>query len=167
MGGGRLMKPQSAATALDATDRAILAAVVQDAGVTNKALAGRLGLAESTCAYRLRQLRERGVITGTRVEVDHAALGYPLQAVVSVRLGSHSEQLVQEFYDAIVATPQVLQVFHLAGSSDFLVHVAVADAAELRDLVLRHITVHRGVRQTETHLVFDQRPGAGVAVAPP
>ena len=79
--------------------------------------------------------------------------------VVSVRLGSHSEQLVQEFYDAIVATAQVLQVFHLAGSSDFLVHVAVADAAELRDLVLRHITVHRGGRRVRS------APQSGISTA--
>lgn len=155
------MKTQGGEATLDATDRAILAAVVRDAEITNKALANRLGLAESTCAHRLRQLRERGVITGSHVDLDHAALGYPLQAVVSVRMGSHSEQLVEEFFDAITATPQVLQVFHLAGSSDFLVYVAVADAAELRDIVLRHITVHRGVRQTETHLVFEQRTGPG------
>ncbi|MFT3969037.1 MAG: Lrp/AsnC family transcriptional regulator [Micropruina sp.] len=155
------MKTQSGEVTLDATDRALLSAVAADATITNKALANRLGLAESTCAHRLRRLRERGVITGSHVNFDHAALGYPLQAVVSVRLGSHSEQLVEEFFDAIAATPQVLQVFHLAGTSDFLVHVAVADAAELRDIVLRHITVHRGVRQTETHLVFERRTGPG------
>ncbi len=155
------MKTQSGEVTLDGTDRAILAAVVTDATITNKALANRLGLAESTCAHRLRRLRERGVITGSHVDLDHAALGYPLQAVVSVRLGSHSEQLVEEFFNAIADTPQVLQVFHLAGTADFLVHVAVADAAELRDIVLRHITVHRGVRQTETHLVFERRTGPG------
>ena len=155
------MKTQSGEVALDATDRALLSAVAADATITNKALANRLGLAESTCAHRLRRLRERGVIKGSHVDLDHAALGYPLQAVVSVRLGSHSEQLVEEFFDAIADTPQVLQVFHLAGTADFLVHVAVADAAELRDIVLRHITVHRGVRQTETHLVFERRTGPG------
>ena len=147
---------------LDDVDRAILHAVDTDASVTNKALARRLGLAESTCAYRLRQLRERGILRGTRVELDLAALGYPLQAVISVRLGSHNQAVVNEFFDAIVQVPRVLQVFNVAGSNDFLVHVAVEDAEALRDIVFEHITVHRAVRQTETHLAFEARRGVGV-----
>ncbi len=151
---------------LDGIDRAILHALTEDADVTNKELAHRLGLAESTCAYRVRQLRQRGIVRGTHVELDLKALGYPLQAVITVRLGSHSQELVQEFFDAIVRTPRVLQVFHLAGSADFLVHVAAEDAEALRDIVLDHITVHRGVRQTETHLAFELRQGIGVTAPP-
>lgn len=151
---------------LDEVDRGILRALGADASVTNKALARRLGLAESTCAYRVRQLRERGIVRGTRVEVDLAALGCPLQAVISVRLGSHNKAVVNEFFDAIVQVPRVLQVFNVAGSSDFLVHVAVEDSEALRDIVVEHITVHRAVRQTETHLVFEARRGVGVTMTP-
>ncbi len=45
------------------------------------------------------------------------------------------------------------------------VGLGLPDAAELRDIVLRHITVHRGVRQTETHLVFEQRTGPGTVAS--
>ena len=41
-------------------------------------------------------------------------------------------------------------------------HVAVESAAALRDLVLEHITVHPAVRHTETQLVFEVIPGAGL-----
>ena len=56
----------------------------------------------------------------------------------------------------------VIQAFHLAGADDFHLHVAVENAEALRDFVLRHVTTHRVVRQTETHLVFEVRTGAGV-----
>ncbi len=135
-----------------------------DADVTNKAMAAQLGVAESTCAYRVRQLRDRGIIQGTRVVLDLTLLGYPLQAMITVRLGSHNQALVKEFFDAIVMTPRVLQVFHVAGSADFLVHVAVENPEALRDIVLDHITVHRAVRQTETQLAFEVRQGVGVVV---
>lgn len=147
---------------LDDIDLAILAALSDDAETTNKALASQLDLAESTCAYRVRQLRASGIIERLQVQLNLAALGYPVEAVISVRLGSHNQQLVKEFFDAIVNTPRVLQVFHVAGNSDFLVHVAVEDAAALRDIVLDHITVHRAVRQAETHLAFESRRGVGV-----
>ena len=38
---------------LDATDRAILTALTEDGRLTNSALARRVHLAESTCAYRV------------------------------------------------------------------------------------------------------------------
>ncbi|MFC4063361.1 Lrp/AsnC family transcriptional regulator [Actinoplanes subglobosus] len=156
-----MRNPQQPVT-LDHVDHQLLRALSDDAGVTNKALAGRLGLAESTCAYRVRALREAGVITGTRAQLDLALLGRPLQAMVKVRLGSHTMANVSQLYDALAATPGVLQAFHVAGADDFYLHVAVENAEALRDFVLRHVTSHRVVRQTETHLVFEVRTGAGV-----
>lgn len=146
----------------DETDLAILRLLAADARLTNKAVAHRLGLAESTCAYRLRALREAGVIEGSSLQLDLAALGYPIEAIIKVRLGSHSERHVQELYDALITVPGVLRVFHVAGADDFHLHVAVADAQALRDLVLHHVTVHRVVRQTETQLVFASHAGVGV-----
>jgi len=102
------------------------------------------------------------VITGSRLEIDPAAVGAPVQAMIRVRLGNHSRDGVEALFDALAATSGVLQVFHIAGADDFLVHVAVADAAALRDIVLERITVHEIVRATETQLVFELREGAGV-----
>lgn len=151
--------------ALDETDLGILSVLLEDPTLTVKALAHRLGLAESTTAYRLRALKERGVIRGSRLLVDLAALGRPLEAIVKVRLQSHSHELVFQLYDDLVAVPGVLRAYHVAGADDFHLHVAAANAQALRDLVLDHITVHRVVRSTETQLVFDLREGT--ALLPP
>lgn len=147
---------------LDDLDLEILAALSIEASLTNKALATRLGLAESTCAYRVRALREAKVIQGTQLRVDAASLGYPLQAIIKVRLGSHDQMHVHRLYADLSATPGVIQVFHVAGVDDFHVHVAVENAEALRDMVLKHVTVHRVVRNTETQLVFELRAGPGV-----
>jgi DNA-binding Lrp family transcriptional regulator len=141
---------------------AILRALVDDGRLTNKALATRLGLAESTCAYRIRSLRDRGVITGTHVQLALDLLGYPIQAVVKVRLGSHNREHVNQLYAALTRVPGVIQALHVAGEDDFHLYVAVESAQALRDLVLEHVTIHRVVRQTQTQLVFEARDGAGV-----
>lgn len=161
-GGTTLSRTQPSTIELDHVDRQILSALLKNADLTNKALAVRLGLAESTCAYRVRALRDSGVITGRRLTAGLKQLGYPLQAVVKVRLGSHDEAHVNTLYTELAAAPGVLQVFHVAGEDDFHLHVAVQDAEALRDFVLRHVTAHRIVRQTETQLVFDVRPGTGL-----
>lgn len=150
---------------LDATDRAILAALGVDGRLTNSALARRVHLAESTCAYRVRALREAGVIEGFTVRINPAALGRPLQAVIKIRLGSHDGPRVRELFDRLTEVPGAMSVLHVAGADDFHLHVAVGSAEQLRDLVLEHITVHPVVRSTETHLVFEERAGRGLADA--
>ena len=127
---------------LDGTDRAILAALSRDGRLSNTALAGRVGVAESTCLQRVRALRSAGVIRGFHADLDLAALGLPLQAVVKVRLGSHNRDHVNSFHAILAGIPGALRILHVAGEDDYLVHVAVATAEELRDLVLEHINVH-------------------------
>lgn len=149
-------------TPLDETDLELLAILTREADITNKALAHRVDLAESTCAHRVRALRDRGIIRDTRIRLDEAAVGFPLQAIIKVRLANHTGPTVTALFDALASVPRVLQVFHVAGVDDFLVHVAVQDATALRDIVLEHITVHPVVRGTETQLVFELRDGAGL-----
>lgn len=154
--------PQSAQPLdLDETDLRILRSLRANGDLSNKALAEGLGLAESTSAHRVRSLRNRGVIRGTQIAIDESALGFPLQALIRVRLESHTAPRVRELFDALVAIPGALRVFHVAGVDDFLVHVAVAGPEALRDIVLEHITVHEVVRGTETQLLFESRTGSG------
>ncbi|WP_295010924.1 Lrp/AsnC family transcriptional regulator [uncultured Microbacterium sp.] len=148
-------------TPVDALDRRILAALAARPDAPVKELAAALDVPASTCAFRLRALRSRGVIVGTRLILDPSRLGRGVQAVIRVRLGAHSKPGVEALFDALERTPGVLQVFHIAGADDFLVHVAVADATALRDIVLERITVHEVVRATETQLVFERRDGSG------
>lgn len=110
----------------------------------------------------MRALRERGVIRGVHADVDLAAVGYPIQAVVKVRLGSHNRDHVASFHEVLAQVPGALRILHVGGEDDYLIHVAVASTQELRDLVLEHINVHPVVRHTETQIVFEEIPGVGV-----
>ena len=156
------LAPSVDPASLDAVDRLLLTELAEDGRITNAALAKRLGIAESTCLQRVRSLRERGVIRGVHADIDLAALGYPIQAVIKVRLGSHNRDHVASFHQALAHVPGALRIFHVGGEDDYLIHVAVSSTAQLRDLVLEHLNVHPLVRHTETQLVFEEMAGAGV-----
>ena len=142
---------------LDRIDRKILSLLQKDARQSNRQLADAVGLAPSSCLERVRRLRARGAIRGFRAEVAPAAFGLSLQAMVSVKLESHSRELFEQIRDRLVDLPEVLALYHVGGEVDFLVHVAVQDAEHLRQLAWDHFTGRREVGHIETHLIFEHR----------
>jgi DNA-binding Lrp family transcriptional regulator len=100
-----------------------------------------------------------GAVNQVQLALD--ILGFPIQAVIKVRLGSHDRDHVNRLYADLIRVPGVLQALHVAGEDDFHLYVAVESPQALRDLVLEHITVHHVVRQTQTQLVFETRDGVG------
>jgi DNA-binding Lrp family transcriptional regulator len=157
-----LTMPNDPRATLDATDLAILEAVGQDARITNQRLAERVGVAPSTALARLRALRARGVVRGFHAEVDLAALGRPLQAMIAVRLAVHAREQIDAFTDAVRRLPGVLMVFHLTGVTDYLVWVAAADAQDLREFVVDHLATHPSVAHAETSLIYEHTRGPGI-----
>lgn len=144
---------------LDGVDRRILAQLIGDGRVPNNALAVRVGIAASTALARVRSLVERGVIRGFTAEVDPAAVGRPVQAIVALRLRTHDAKHVMGFAARVAQLPEVIQTFHVSGTEDFLVHVAVPDPEQLRAFVLTSLTSDPAVGQAQTHLVFEHQRG--------
>src|SRR6516165_1792182 len=117
-------QPKTVRVDVDDVDRRLLRELARDARIPNNALAQLAGIAPYTCLARVRALRERGVIRGYHADIDPAALGRPLQAMIAVRLRAGARSHLRAFVAGISTTPEVLNVFFLAGKDDFLLHVA-------------------------------------------
>ncbi|MGN6609192.1 MAG: Lrp/AsnC family transcriptional regulator [Jatrophihabitans sp.] len=145
---------------LDDVDRTLVTLLAEDARMPNNALAEAAGIAPSTCLARVRALRESGVIRGYHADVDPAALGRGLQAMIAVRLQSHARGHIPAFMASIATLPEVLNVFFLGGADDFLVHIAAHDTEDLRNFVVVNLSSDPDVALTETSLIFDHVRGA-------
>jgi DNA-binding Lrp family transcriptional regulator len=146
---------------LDDTDLAILRVLGSDARVSNKELAERVGVAQSTCLARVRALRESGVIRGYYADIDPRALGHDVQAMIAIRLQPHARGAMREVVTGLSRRPEVLDVYFVAGATDFLVHVATADTDGLRRFVADHLNRNRAIAGTETNLIFEHVRAAG------
>jgi DNA-binding Lrp family transcriptional regulator len=160
-GAARRGQPQDVRPAVDEVDLRILAALVEDARAPNNALAARVGVAPSTCLSRVRGLRERGVIRGYHADVDPAAFGRPIQAMIAVRLQSNARSHIPAFMAKIAQLPEVLNVYFLGGANDFLVHLAATGTENLRDFVVVNLSGNPDVALTETNLIFEHVRGRG------
>jgi DNA-binding Lrp family transcriptional regulator len=139
---------------LDEIDQRIVLELARDARLPNNLLAERAGIAPSTCLGRTRALRERGVIRGYHADVDQAALGRSLQAMIAVRLQSTARGHIRPFVAEVARLAEVLNVYFLGGKDDFLLHVATASSEDLRDFV-ENLSANADVAYTETSLIFE------------
>ncbi|MEN8113101.1 MAG: Lrp/AsnC family transcriptional regulator [Actinomycetota bacterium] len=142
-------------TPLDRTDRAIIAALQDNARLSNKELAATVGIAPSTCSERMRRLETEGVFSGFRAVVDPRVLGIGLQAMIAVRLRRHAADEVDAFRRHAAELPEVISLSHVTGPNDFLVRVVVRDADHLRELAVSGFTTMREVDHIETALIFE------------
>ncbi|MGX9790971.1 Lrp/AsnC family transcriptional regulator [Mycobacterium sp. MMS18-G62] len=145
---------------IDDVDRRILTALHADARMSNNALAELVGVAPSTCHGRVRRLQEVGVIRGFYADIDPAAIGLNLQAMISVSLQSNARGKIRNFIQHIRRRPQVMDVYFLAGADDFILHVAARDTDDLRAFVVENLNADADVAGTQTSLIFEHLRGA-------
>lgn len=139
---------------LDRIDFEILGALQKNARLSNKELAALVQLAPSSCLERVRRLQAKGALRGFHAAIDPHIVGVEVQALIAVRIRRHSRRLIEEFHDHVAALREVVAIYHIAGANDFLIHVAVRDADQLRDLVLDAFTTRPEIEHMETSLIF-------------
>ena len=140
---------------LDRIDYEILSLLRNNARISNKEIARKVGLAASTCLVRIRMLQSTGVISGFHAEVDPVSLGVGIQAMIAVRLIRHFKPDVEAFRSHALSLPEVVQLYHVAGPIDFLVHVWAHSSDHLRDLAMTAFTSREEVAHIETELIFE------------
>ncbi|QFY62144.1 Lrp/AsnC family transcriptional regulator [Rhizobium grahamii] len=120
---------------LDGVDQRMLAALAGDARMSLKELAQLVGLSSPSAAERLRRLQERGVISAFTVDIEPAALGYPLQAIVRVRPLPGQLHLVERI---IQETPEFIECDKVTGDDCFIARLVTRSMEQL-DTILDKI----------------------------
>lgn len=137
---------------LDDTDRAIVAALTRDGRASVSAIAAAVHVSRAHAYQRISKLRERGVITGFTVKVNHVAMGLASSAYVTLKLRQHSWRELQRQLRAI---PEVHHVALVGGSFDVIMLVRAADNEALRRVVFEVLQALPEVVDTQTHLIFE------------
>tara|TARA_Y100001933_G_scaffold143014_1_gene141868 strand:+ start:420 stop:875 length:456 start_codon:yes stop_codon:yes gene_type:complete len=136
---------------LDATDRSILAALLEDARISQRGLAKRVGVAQGTITNRLRRLEEMGVIKGYTVLLDAESIGWTMTVITGLRIQKGTMIDVQQ---QIAADPRVFAVYDVTGDYDSMVLARVQSRKDLDDLTKTVFTME-GVQRSITQVVLN------------
>jgi Lrp/AsnC family transcriptional regulator, leucine-responsive regulatory protein len=146
---------------LDDTDRAILRALAADAGLSAGELGRRFALSQPAAWRRVERLRAAGILTGRRVEVDRAALGFGVTVFLGVKLAARGRVGLEDFERAVTAIPEVQVVQHVLGLFDYRLRVVARDIADFERVLRRRIMTLPGVGTVEANVLLteERRPG--------
>jgi len=100
------------------------------------ALARRVGMSAPAVTERVQRLERAGVIRGYRLDVDPAALGYPVAAWVRVRPGPGQ---LPKIIELVVRTPEVVECHRITGEDCFLMKIQVTAVDALEDVLDRFL----------------------------
>jgi DNA-binding Lrp family transcriptional regulator len=141
---------------LDSTDWAILGVLQADATTSNKDIAAVVGVAPSTCLERVRRMRDSGVISAIRAQINPALIGRGEQAFLAIQVRPHSRETANEFVRKVLAMPETLALYNVSGAEDYLVHVAVHDSTALQTLIIDNLLALPQVAHCRTQLIFGE-----------
>ena len=142
--------------AIDAIDRRILAALQEDASVTNVELAEKIGLSPSPCLARVRALEQAGVILRRVALLDPLKLGASISVFIRVTLEKQTEAVLDRFESAVARFPEVMECYLMTGDSDYLLRVVVPDILALQDFIVGRLSKTAGVANIRSSFALKQ-----------
>src|ERR1700687_3239780 len=135
---------------LDALDRAILAALLEDARLSQVQLAERIPLSPTAIARRIRALEEAGVIEGYRAQINRRALDLGMTVIVQISLKSQSEDVLEAFEKAVSKAPSVVSCSLMPGDDDYLLTVMARDLPDFERIHKEQLSRLPGVARMKS-----------------
>lgn len=126
---------------LDTADRRILALLQNDAGLSLAEISEAVGLSSTPCWKRIRRLDSEGVIRARVALLDPELIGLGVTAFVSVKAGAHDEAWLARFHDGVGRIAEVVELYRMAGDTDYLLKVVCRDIAHYDRIYKRLIRV--------------------------
>lgn len=151
---------------MDDFDLRILAALQDDARLTNAELADRVGLSASQCSRRKAALEEAGVIGGYHAQLSPETLGLDVTALVQIRLAAHSPQNSRRFAELVARIDEVQDAYAVSGDHDYHLKLVVKDLRALSVLLNDVFLAHDSVAQVHSYVVLDRLKESEALVLP-
>ena len=138
---------------LDATDRALLALLRDDARAPTAVLARKLKLSRTTVQSRMERLQRQRVISGFTITVPDELEANLVRAHVLITLAAKRSGAIEV---ALRKIPEVRVLHSVSGPFDLIAIVAAASIGEL-DALIDRIGELDGVERTTSAIVLSTR----------
>jgi Lrp/AsnC family transcriptional regulator, leucine-responsive regulatory protein len=141
---------------LDATDIQILKRLQADSNINIKELASELFLTATPVYERIKRLEREGYIMKYVALLDKKKLNLGMTVFCNVRLKEHAKNVGANFVKDIVALPEIIECYNIAGDYDFMLKILVEDMASYQDFVMNKLSTIENIGNTQTIFVMGE-----------
>jgi len=135
---------------LDELDKKILRELQQDARISFKTIAQKVGVSEATIFVRVKKMQERGVIKSFSAIVDPTAIGRELTAIVLVRA---TPQTYPGTLDALKKIDDIYEIYDVTGQYYSILKIRTSGTQGLGK-IMDEVGKIDGIAGTETIVVL-------------
>lgn len=140
---------------MDKLDRAILDILQIDCARAVGDIAEQVGLGNTACWRRIQKLDETGVIKSRVALLDGKKLNVGVVVFVSIKTNQHNEDWIKAFHLAVSGVEEVVEVYRMAGDTDYLLKVVVPDVNSY-DRVYKQIIRMPGLLDVSSSFAMEQ-----------
>jgi len=141
---------------MDKIDKELLRALQENAKLTNKELAGMLGLTITPVYERIKKLEKEGYISHYAAVINPQKVDLGLQVFCSVSLKDHQREFIEQFEQDVVALEEVMECYHIGGRFDYLLKVIVKDMDTYRTFVSKKLAELDNIGNVQSSFVMSE-----------
>ena len=134
----------------DKTDVKILKVITQDARLSYRKIAKKIGVSTLTVLSRMKKMEENGVIKGYSALIDHRKLGLDMTALIEVKTTKGHSAIK----DQLKNLENVYGIWGITGKNDLMILAKFSDTDMLSKFTKKIFSI-ANVDGVETHLVLD------------
>ena len=135
----------------DDTDRKILNALIENARLSYRQVALKVGVSVATIMNRVRELEKNKILLGYSALVDYDKLGFDIDVIISIKV---SKGKLFQVENRIATAENVVAVYDVTGDYDSVV-VAKFRNRRLLDSFLKKIQTFDFVERTSTVMILN------------
>ena len=140
---------------IDDSDRKILTLLQENAKLTTKEIADKLGLSVTPVYERIKRLEKHKYIRGYVALVDRKKVDKSLMAFLFISLKEHSQKALLSFENEILKFPKVIECYHIAGQYDFLLKILVKDMQDYHEFTFHRLATLDNIAHVQTDFVMN------------
>lgn len=141
---------------LDNTDLQILKHLQENSDISIKDLAAKLFLTATPVYERIKRLEREGYIMKYVALLNKEKLNRSMIVFCNVRLKEHAKNVGANFVKDIVALPEIIECYNIAGDYDFMLKILVADMASYQDFVMNKLSTIENIGNTQSVFVMGE-----------
>lgn len=137
---------------MDQIDINILNAMKLNGRSTASEISKKVSLSIPAVSERIKKLEESNIIEHYTVKINREKMGYKLLTMVFVNLDQTAN--IDNFREAIIQFPEVIECHHMAGEYDYMLKVLHKDTSELENFLSKRLKSIRGVQKSNSLIIL-------------